>query len=138
MRCRPGFPYSALTRLLFCSADPDVLGSSFATADTLVFAAASFNLRGRTRLTNTTAYRPIHALSVIWHPIGSACERLVHEVYLDAPATAEQSTAIGMCWWLLWLSTRLFVFELVFDLFFYVAHRAVHAPRLTQCQYLMH
>ena len=129
----------------------------------LVFAAASSNLqrKARRRLTdakrNSSPYRPIACLAIISHPIGSACERFAHETLLAASTpswpgddtvprflpggSAEPPLALlisGCAWWL-WLAGRLFVFEVLFDLLFYVAHRGVHAhPTLYKRVHKLH
>ena len=134
-------------RLATSAGGSDVAGAVVGTAIlyVLVFTACHLNLRGRQRtLRTTSAAPPISVSSVLAHPIGSVCERLLHGRYLARAATAvvfsgsgsgssssdDSFSSIGLAWWLLWLAARLLIFELTFDALFYVAHRAVHAHPL--------
>ena len=116
----------------------------------IVFLAAEANLQGRRRsMRSAASAAPIAILSIVSHPIGSAVERLYHERYLAAPAAAAVASIsdgsslstwlLGAGAWWLWLAVRLLAFELVFDFFFYLAHRAVHAhPTLYKAVHKLH
>ena len=66
--------------------DSDIAGAVAGTAVlyALVFTAAAANLRGRARAIERgrTVEAPIALSSIVWHPIGSACERIAHERHL--------------------------------------------------------
>ena len=121
----------------------------------LAYALASGNLRGRPRTVRERGQtRSIALWSIAAHPIGSACERLIHEAHLAGggaagigealvstgllgatrPLLAASGTACALVgaasvWWIL-LTLRLFAFEIAFDGLFYFAHRACHAHPL--------
>ena len=127
-----------------------------------VYLAAHLNLRGRKRArasgreaTNAPSPLSISFWSVLWHPLGSACERIAHERYLTSAArlpcwlpAAAPATALApllpplashALLYVLWMSLRLFAFEVVFDGLFYTAHRLVHAhPRVYQLVHKLH
>ena len=113
-----------------------VLGTAVLYA--AVFAAAFSNLRGRRRIherSDAKAARvpPVALLDVIYHPLGSAIERVVHERYLAASPSLWTSSPFGLvggCAWCASLFARLFLFELVFDGLFYAAHRLAHTSWL--------
>lgn len=124
----------------------DVIGAAVGTAVlyALVFSAAAANLQGRRRsMRSASSAAPIAILSIVSHPIGSVLERIYHERYLSAAAATTSSSGstwlLGTGAWWVWLAVRLLAFELVFDLFFYIAHRAVHAhPALYKAVHKLH
>jgi sterol desaturase/sphingolipid hydroxylase (fatty acid hydroxylase superfamily) len=93
----------------------------------LTFSACSLNLRGRRRLYDPKCHpssTPVPLRHLIWHPLGSCLERWLHVSVLPLGLTALEPTSP---WWWASLAGRLLAFEVLFDAFFYVAHRAVHS-----------
>ena len=124
----------------------------------LAFFACAANLRGRPRAAGDSEkhMRPVSLGSVVWHPIGSACERWAHAAHLGPQQAASSALwflrvplppalggsplvlALGVVAWWAALACRLFLFELAFDVFFYAAHRAVHSPLLYRHVHKLH
>ena len=123
---------------------------STATLYCAVFAAATLTLRGRRRVVGgAVGSKPATAIawsSLIAHPIGSACERAMHDRYLTASSLPLRAIggspialATGFGWWWGGLALRLLLLEVLFDGFFYLAHRAVHAhPTVYQYVHKLH
>jgi sterol desaturase/sphingolipid hydroxylase (fatty acid hydroxylase superfamily) len=102
--------------------------ASTALLYTLVFYACWMNLRGRPRVIASGAAAAASSVawtSIIWHPIGSAFERGMERIWGIPSVRASFSATM-----LAGLGAHLFVFELIFDLAFYLAHRGVHASPL--------
>ncbi|KAL1515395.1 hypothetical protein AB1Y20_002023 [Prymnesium parvum] len=124
----------------------------------VVFAACSFNLRGRRRTAGTgLPLRPTEYTSLLAHPIGSMCERYLHARSFGSVQGAFDGTPLSK--WLLptqllggtWgglffrgcemyahFACKLFFFELAFDGFFYAAHRIAHLPLLYRRVHKLH
>jgi sterol desaturase/sphingolipid hydroxylase (fatty acid hydroxylase superfamily) len=146
---------AAAEALLF-SAVGSRLGSAVLSTALLygaVYGACALNLAGRAPAAARAARRPpprVAWSSLVAHPLGSALERCTHGRFLAALAatapwltlpwappgsgadgsepTAGAWVASAGAWWASF-AARMLAFELCFDLFFYLAHRAVHACR---------
>tara|TARA_B110001452_G_scaffold248986_1_gene236164 strand:- start:1206 stop:2060 length:855 start_codon:yes stop_codon:yes gene_type:complete len=107
---------------------------------TSVYAACAHNLRGRPRSHgNEKPLRPVAIGSVLAHPLGSAVERYLWTHWYGARAAAS-STWVGssIAIWYPLLLCRLLLFELAFDMLFYIAHRAVHLPAVYRRVHKLH
>jgi hypothetical protein len=88
----------AASRLAAAASGP-VAAAAVATGTlyAVVYAAAAINLRGRRRTTRPSGrVAPIALMSIVWHPLGSCLERLVHQWHLAAPPAG--ATDLSAAW----------------------------------------
>ena len=91
----------AASRLTFAATHSHLAAAAAATATlyALVYSATALNLRGRPRtLQNKIASSPIALSSIVWHPLGSCVERLVHERYFSQAVVGAATAAQWASW----------------------------------------
>ena len=99
----------------------------------LVYHVCVANLRGRRRIFGESRLPTIPLLALIWHPLGTMLERVIHGNGSDAPAAIAAVSELLPGWllprafnWYGGLVLRLLAFELTYDFLFYWAHRMAH------------
>ena len=105
-----------------------------------VYAACTHNLRGRPRSHgNEKPLRPVAIVSILAHPLGSAVERYLWTHWYGMRVAASSSwVGSSIAIWYPLLLCRLLLFELTFDMLFYIAHRAVHLPAVYRRVHKLH
>ena len=100
----------------------------------LVYRVCAANLYGRRRIFGESRLLAIPLAALIWHPLGTMLERLLHGDGSDAPAAVAAVSELLPGWllprafnWYGGLVLRLLAFELTYDFLFYWAHRMAHA-----------
>jgi len=103
----------------------------------LVYRVCAANLYGRRRIFGESRLLAIPLAALIWHPLGTMLERLLHGDGSDAPAAVAAVSELLPGWllprafnWYGGLVLRLLAFELTYDFLFYWAHRMAHAHPL--------
>ena len=100
----------------------------------LVYRVCAANLYGRRRIFGESRLLAIPLAALIWHPLGTMLERLLHGNGSNAPAAVAAVSELLPGWllprafnWYGGLVLRLLAFELTYDFLFYWAHRMAHA-----------
>ena len=102
----------------------------------LVYRVCAANLLGRRRIFTKSRLPAIPLMALIWHPLGTMLERMLHGNGSHAPSAVAVSELLpgwllpGAFNWYGGLVLRLLAFELTYDFLFYWAHRMAHAHPL--------
>ena len=103
----------------------------------LVYYACAAKLHGRRRIFAQSRLPAIPLMALIWHPLGTMLERMLHGNGSHAPSAVAAVSELLPGWllprafnWYGGLVLRLLAFELTYDFLFYWAHRMAHAHPL--------
>mmetsp|Transcript_16740 Transcript_16740/g.39837 ORF Transcript_16740/g.39837 Transcript_16740/m.39837 type:complete len:296 (+) Transcript_16740:20-907(+) len=103
----------------------------------LVYYACTAKLHGRRRIFAQSRLPAIPLMALIWHPLGTMLERMLHGNGSHAPSAVAAVSELLPGWllprafnWYGGLVLRLLAFELTYDFLFYWAHRMAHAHPL--------